>query len=163
MPQVLIATTNGGKVRFNPNLYANGKVCLSLLGTWSGEQGESWNPDISTFLQVIISIQSLILVDQPYFNEPGYESTMNTSSGIEKSLKYTENIRLETIRVAMIGMIKNKIPSYENFISEYFKFKKDEIIETVKTWVEVSKYNKQDMELAASELFELLKDFSSIV
>jgi ubiquitin-protein ligase len=156
VPQVLIATTNGGKVRFNPNLYANGKVCLSLLGTWSGEQGESWNPDISTFLQVIISIQSLILVEQPYFNEPGYESSMNTKEGLEKSLKYTENIRLETIRVAMIEMIKNKIPSYENFISEYFKFKKDEIIETVKTWVEISKYNKPDMEAAAAELFELL-------
>ena len=157
VPQVLINTTNGGKVRFNPNLYANGKVCLSLLGTWSGEQGESWNPDISTFLQIIISIQSLILVDQPYFNEPGYESTMNTPSGIEKSLKYTENIRLETIRVGMISAIKNKIQSYENFIEQYFKFKKDEIIETVTKWVEESKYNKTDMELAAFELFELLK------
>lgn len=33
---MLLATTGGGKVRFNPNLYNNGKVCLSLLGTWSG-------------------------------------------------------------------------------------------------------------------------------
>ena len=29
-------TTGGNKVRFNPNLYDSGKVCLSLLGTWSG-------------------------------------------------------------------------------------------------------------------------------
>jgi hypothetical protein len=35
-------------VRFNPNLYINGKVCLSLLGTWSGP---SWNPKTSTLLQ----------------------------------------------------------------------------------------------------------------
>ena len=26
------------QLRFNPNLYANGKVCVSLLGTWSGPQ-----------------------------------------------------------------------------------------------------------------------------
>lgn len=31
-PKVKLLTTNGGKVRFNPNLYENGKVCLSILG-----------------------------------------------------------------------------------------------------------------------------------
>jgi hypothetical protein len=30
---------------------------------------------------VLISIQSLILVEQPYFNEPGYEKSMNTPAG----------------------------------------------------------------------------------
>ncbi len=39
-------------MRFNPNLYNCGKVCLSLLGTWSGDRGENWNPDVSTMLQV---------------------------------------------------------------------------------------------------------------
>ena len=33
-PQVNFRTTGGGSVRFNPNLYTDGKVCLSLLGTW---------------------------------------------------------------------------------------------------------------------------------
>ena len=33
-PMVNMDTTGGGRVRFNPNLYADGKVCLSLLGTW---------------------------------------------------------------------------------------------------------------------------------
>ena len=32
----MIFLNHGGK-RFNPNLYDNGKVCLSLLGTWGGE------------------------------------------------------------------------------------------------------------------------------
>ena len=36
-PLVHFLTTGGGKIRFNPNLYNCGKVCLSLLGTWSGE------------------------------------------------------------------------------------------------------------------------------
>lgn len=40
-PKVNLITTGGGAVRFNPNLYRCGKVCLSLLGTWQGpcEQG----------------------------------------------------------------------------------------------------------------------------
>lgn len=35
-PKVQLVTTGKGQVRFNPNLYACGKVCLSLLGTWRG-------------------------------------------------------------------------------------------------------------------------------
>lgn len=35
-PMVQFKTTGGGRVDFNPNLYADGKVCLSLLGTWQG-------------------------------------------------------------------------------------------------------------------------------
>jgi len=50
--QVLLRTTGNGTVRFNPNLYNCGKVCLSLLGTWSGGQGESWNPEVSSAFQV---------------------------------------------------------------------------------------------------------------
>lgn len=58
--------------RLNPNLYEDGKVCVSLLGTWSGRGSEMWGPE-STLLQVIVSIQGLILVSEPYFNEAGYE------------------------------------------------------------------------------------------
>lgn len=35
-PLMNLRTTGGGSVRFNPNLYNCGKVCLSLLGTWAG-------------------------------------------------------------------------------------------------------------------------------
>ncbi|RAL59124.1 hypothetical protein DID88_006770 [Monilinia fructigena] len=31
-PSVIATTTNGGRCRFNPNIYAQGKVCLSILG-----------------------------------------------------------------------------------------------------------------------------------
>jgi ubiquitin-conjugating enzyme E2 O len=54
-------------------------VCLSLLGTWRGETTENWTSK-STLLQVLVSVQSLILVNDPYFNEPGYEQQMNVGS-----------------------------------------------------------------------------------
>ncbi|OEU08956.1 UBC-like protein, partial [Fragilariopsis cylindrus CCMP1102] len=67
-PKVQIITTGRGKVRFGPNLYASGKVCLSLLGTW---EGPKWNPKASSLFQVLVSIQSLILgVEHPFFLEP---------------------------------------------------------------------------------------------
>ena len=49
-PKVNLTTTGGGTVRFNPNLYSCGKVCLSLLGTWRGNASENWDPKISTLL-----------------------------------------------------------------------------------------------------------------
>lgn len=39
-------------MRFNPNLYNCGKVCLSLLGTWGGGRGEGWDAHSSSALQV---------------------------------------------------------------------------------------------------------------
>lgn len=50
-PTCSIATTGGGTVRFNPNLYNNGYVCLSLLGTWRGNsKTENWDPKLSSIL-----------------------------------------------------------------------------------------------------------------
>nr|XP_015217761.1 PREDICTED: ubiquitin-conjugating enzyme E2 Z [Lepisosteus oculatus] len=40
-PRVKLITTGNNTVRFNPNFYRNGKVCLSILGTWTGP---AWSP-----------------------------------------------------------------------------------------------------------------------
>ncbi|EME83678.1 uncharacterized protein MYCFIDRAFT_123837, partial [Pseudocercospora fijiensis CIRAD86] len=56
-PRLEFRTTGGGRVRFNPNLYDDGTVCLSLLGTWSGEP---WDSEKSTIRQVLVSIQAMI-------------------------------------------------------------------------------------------------------
>lgn len=48
-----------GGLRINPNLYDCGKVCLSLLNTWTGKGNEKWIPKQSTMLQVLVSIQAL--------------------------------------------------------------------------------------------------------
>ena len=84
-PKVNLETTVYSKVSFNPNLYNCSKVCLSLLGTQ--------NKNTSTLLQVLVSIQSLIFVEDPYFNEPGYERDINTPIGKERSFSYNEKIR----------------------------------------------------------------------
>ncbi len=92
-------------VRFNPNLYPNGKVCLSLLGTWSGP---GWIPNESTLLQVLVSLQSLVLGSPaPYFNEPGYQNLEGTKYGDEKSKQYNQDIRRKTLRVAMLPFLYN--------------------------------------------------------
>jgi hypothetical protein len=85
---VLMCLSPGAwQVRFNPNLYNCGKVCLSLLGTWSGP---SWQPGTSTLLQVLLSISAMIIVPDPFFNEPSYEKMMSTPQGKAQSKAYNE-------------------------------------------------------------------------
>jgi baculoviral IAP repeat-containing protein 6 len=48
-------------------MYREGKVCLSLLGTWS--QGDKWT-SVQTLGSVLLSILGMVLNDQPLRNEP---------------------------------------------------------------------------------------------
>jgi len=164
VPEVLINTTDNGKVRFNPNLYNNGKVCLSLLGTWSSnDSSEKWNPATSTFLQILISIQSLILVENPYFNEPGYEASINTTTGQNSSIQYNNNLYSETIKLGMINHLLNPIEGFEDVIINHFKIKKNDIIKQVDNWLinynltnkKVAKLNLEDQIIKLKEILNL--------
>lgn len=95
---------HSGGLRINPNLYNCGKVCLSLLGTWSGNGCEKWNPAQSTLLQVLVSIQALILNENPYYNEPGYEASANTPHGQRKALEYNDNTFLHSCRTMLYSL-----------------------------------------------------------
>ena len=123
-PQVRFLTTGYGKVRFNPNLYVCGKVCLSLLGTWSGKEGEQWNPKTSTLLQILVSIQSLIFTDNPYFNEPGYEKNINSEAGKKANDDYNKAIKSYTQKWAIENMITNPPEDFKEIIQKHFQLKK---------------------------------------
>ncbi|SCV71068.1 BQ2448_3830 [Microbotryum intermedium] len=88
-PQVFFHAWVQG-TRVSPNLYSEGKVCLSLLNTWTGTAIESWNASRSSILQVFISIQSLIMVENPYYTEPGFEKQVATPEGQAASDLYNE-------------------------------------------------------------------------
>lgn len=46
------------------NLPADGKVCLSLLGTWhGGDEASKWSPSSSSLFQILLSIQGMIFVE----------------------------------------------------------------------------------------------------
>jgi baculoviral IAP repeat-containing protein 6 len=132
-PKVNLMTTGGGTVRFNPNLYNCGKVCLSLLGTWPGDNG--WDRNVSTFLQVLVSIQSLILVEHPTFNEPGHEKSIGTPAGDAETARYNRNIRLQNITFAMIEMIRNPPKGFEEVVELHFRLKKEIIANETEKWL----------------------------
>uniref|UniRef100_A0A0D3ESG2 UBC core domain-containing protein n=1 Tax=Oryza barthii TaxID=65489 RepID=A0A0D3ESG2_9ORYZ len=94
---------HSGGLRLNPNLYACGKVCLSLLNTWPGDGCEKWNPSNST-LQVLVSIQALVLNAKPYFYEPGFESYANTPRAKKKSIAYNHETFLLSCKTMLYSL-----------------------------------------------------------
>ncbi|KAH9849201.1 hypothetical protein C2E23DRAFT_840286 [Lenzites betulinus] len=131
-PLMYLRTTGGGSVRFNPNLYNNGKVCLSLLGTWQGRPEEQWSRK-STLLQVVVSIQSMILVDHPYFNEPGYGQP---SPHNQASIEYNENIMLQTTRWAIVDWLQDKHKGglWADVIASHFLTRHEKIEKCIQKW-----------------------------
>lgn len=104
--------------RLNPNLYVEGKVCVSLLGTWMGRGTEVWGPN-STLLQLIVSIQGLILVAEPYYNEAGYEKQTDTQQGYENSRTYNELVVLKLVQ-SMTEMLQSPLDIFKEEILMHF-------------------------------------------
>lgn len=130
-----LETTGRHSVRFNPNLYNDGKVCLSVLNTWHGRPEEKWNAQTSSFLQVLVSIQSLILVSEPYFNEPGFERSRNTPSGNHSSREYNSNIYQACVKWAMLEQLRNPSPCFKDVIFTHFWLKRNEICQQIENWI----------------------------
>ncbi|KAK4227210.1 hypothetical protein QBC38DRAFT_364675 [Podospora fimiseda] len=102
-PSVTATTTNGGRCRFNPNIYASGKVCLSILGTWRGERGEEWSA-AQGLESILLSIQSL-MSSNPYENEPGFEDA-NEALDKKNQTEYVQKIRHETLRISVVQRLE---------------------------------------------------------
>ncbi|KAK7283995.1 hypothetical protein RIF29_13746 [Crotalaria pallida] len=126
---------HAGGLRINPNLYACGKVCLSLLGTWHGKNSENWIPENSTMLQVLVSIQALILNEKPYFNEPGYSSTYAAVEGQRRSKEYSENAFILSLRTMMYTMRKPP-KHFEELVAGHFRERAYHILTACKSYVE---------------------------
>jgi len=96
-PPKITFCTNGENIRFNPNLYVCGKVCVSLLNTWRGDQWTSCQT-ISTVLLTLCSL----LCNNPLLNEPGVNISHKDIS------KYNEIIEYSNINIAVCDVVNNK-------------------------------------------------------
>ncbi|KAK8360418.1 hypothetical protein V6Z11_A04G165000 [Gossypium hirsutum] len=111
---------HSGGWRLNPNLYEEGKVCLSLLNTWTGKGNEVWDPSSSSILQVLVSLQGLVLNAKPYFNEAGYDKQVGTAEGEKNSLAYNENTFLLNCK-SMMYLMRKPPKDFEQLIKEHFR------------------------------------------
>jgi ubiquitin-conjugating enzyme E2 Z len=103
--------TNGENVRFNPNLYKCGKVCVSLLNTWKGDQWTSCQT-ISTVLLTLCTL----LCKNPLLNEPGVTKTHNDIN------KYNSIIEHYNIKIAICDIIQKKPGIFLHFFDMFYPY-----------------------------------------
>lgn len=130
-PQFILTTTGGGEAYFGPNLYSNGYVCLSIINTWSGDPEEQWSPN-KNILQVLLSIQALVMDNHIIQKEPGWEILdVNCSD----SIMYQMAVKYLNIKSAMLENIRNPPIRFDELINTYFRIKKEMILKEVNSWL----------------------------
>jgi ubiquitin-conjugating enzyme E2 Z len=129
--------TNDGLTRYNPNLYKCGKVCVSILNTWSGDK---WSA-CQTISSVLLTLCSL-LNNTPLLNEPGQHLNSPDYVAYQKTIEYCN------IDFAFCSMIsKNKIP--EQFIM-FYPFMKEAFLknyEHILAFVETKKDVNEELKI----------------
>ena len=106
-PPKVTYLTQGDYIRFNPNLYTNGKVCVSILNTWPGP---GWTTSCS-LNSVLLSLQTL-LNNYPIHNEPGWDTVSNNDI---RSINYNTILKYANIKNAIIKSIEDPPFEYEIF------------------------------------------------
>ena len=128
-PPKVTYMTNDGFTRFNPNLYKCGKVCVSILNTWSGDKWSS----CQTLNSVLLTLCSL-LNDAPLENEPGHSKKSRDFIAYQKSIEFS-NINFAICD--LINRSKAKIPSpfeiFFPFMKENFLKNYDKILEFIES------------------------------
>ena len=106
--------TNGNNIRFNPNLYVSGKVCVSLLNTWRGDQWTS----CQTISTVLLTLCTLLCKD-PLLNEPGVSKTHKDMTN------YNEIIEYSNLNIAVCDIVIKKSDIYKPFFDNFYWYVKE--------------------------------------
>lgn len=125
--------TNGNGIRFNPNLYTCGKVCVSLLNTWRGDQWTSCQ-SIST---VLLTLCTLLCKD-PLLNEPGVDDKHRDINS------YNEIIEYSNLNVAVCDIVKKKNDVYLSFFDNFYPYIKENFNKNYNKLLEFAQKKQSD-------------------
>jgi len=119
-PPAMSYQTNDGRTRFNPNLYKNGKVCLSLLNTWQGEQ---WS-GVQSLASVLQCIQTAVLNEEPLVNEPAHRASKDP--GHPEIAVYSRMVFHAVLETAILGTPPDyMVPVYDGVRAWILKARDD--------------------------------------
>jgi ubiquitin-protein ligase len=128
-PPKLKYMTNDGYTRFHPNLYRNGKVCISVLNTWKGEQWTSCQTIKSILLMLVT-----LFHNKPLLNEPGFSENHRSFIPYNNVIRF-KNLQISLLRNlnpekldANLGHCKVFFPIYKKYIDD----RKTEILNYIK-------------------------------
>ena len=119
--------TNDGMTRFNPNLYKSGKVCISVLNTWRGEQWTACQT-ISSILLVLCTT----LNNEPLLNEPGVRKNHRDYDSYHQIITY-KNFRIAIVEMLKGTMVRRQFPLFSDIIKKNFVDNYNDIVKNLDT------------------------------
>ena len=131
-PPEIKTLVQDGHTRFNPNMYRDGKMCLSLLNTW--HHGDKWSA-CQTLSSCLLSIQTAVLCEMPLTREPSKENLGKS----EESIIYDRMILHANLQTAVIGMLKstpNFAVTFYDEISSNFLKKRERFVDLAVSMIE---------------------------
>jgi ubiquitin-conjugating enzyme E2 Z len=127
--------TNNGHTRFHPNLYRNGKVCLSLLNTWRGDKWTSCN----TLSSILLHLATLF-TENPLLHEPGITESHSDLNNYSTAIEY-DNLDTALYRVVTKSLYFNGVDErFRDIIEETYAKNKEAILEKVESKEQMSRY-----------------------
>jgi len=119
--------TYDGHTRFNPNLYINGYVCLSILNTW---EGEKWSSCQS--IKSILNTFSITLNESPLLNEPGITNQHKDFNIYNQIIEY-KNIEIGILKYLDKSNLPYMFHPFYPVMIDYFKKNYETIINKINT------------------------------
>lgn len=104
------------------------------------------------FLQVLVSLQSMVFVPDPYFNEPGYEREAKTPNGKKKSLSYNRELRLHTARHAILGALQRPDPVFKEALRLHYGLRGQAVLGMLQQWVQEAGDEKAQLQEQANQV-----------
>jgi len=154
-PPKVIYKTNDGVVRFNPNLYVNGKVCVSTLNTWRGDQWSS----CQTISSILLTLCTL-LCNNPLLNEPGI------SEKHPDYHSYTKIIEFANIDVAVCNIVNKKKGIYPEKFDMFYPHVKENFVKNHKKIVAfIEKLENNEITMIESTVyrFKTIIDYKKLL
>ena len=135
-PPVLKFRTYDGVTRFHPNLYRNGKVCLSILNTWKGEQWTSCQTIRSILLTLITLFHS-----KPLLNDPGFTEEHQDFIPYNKLIKYA-NYKSAIFGIVSERLLPANFIGFYTFIKNHFINNYDNILKRIEKEAKANRGHK---------------------
>ena len=148
-------------IRYHPNMYRTGKVCISILNTW---RGEKWTSCQS--IRSVLLTMCMLLDDKPLLHEPGITEKHHDFE------KYNKIIEFKNLDVHCLQLAYDKIklkPCFVPFLSrfkQYVEKHKMEIKDRLTKLADMNKcsnittivYNMKNVEVNYDKLITFLSN-----
>ncbi|KAL9689859.1 hypothetical protein QQ045_010250 [Rhodiola kirilowii] len=107
----------------SPIIFSDGYICLSILNNRPGKNSAAWNPSSSTVLQILVSLQALVLNEKAFYNETLFKPAWS-------SKRYNQKVFALNCKT-MQSVLTNPPLNFKEFVIAHFSQRACSILKAI--------------------------------